>query len=632
VGGAILGVREALLALRVNHFVLPEQYGALYVAVPILAGVMFGILVLLPVGLLRLAVRPAPWSKGYSAILAGVGVASVLVPWAMEFVAELRSVGRTLGPVARLGIVGGVSLPGVLLAAAVGWRVGSAPGFERGVGLAARGIGLVCLALLLPIGQVVVADWRWAGTTASAGADPGLKQAPSLVLVSIDTLRADHLGSYGSPYRLTPVLDQLAQDGVRFANAITTAPWTLPAIASLHTGLYPRHHGAGRITNRRDPLGRSPLPEEAWTLAEELRARGYRTQAIVTNPYLTLRYGLGRGFEGYENLTIFSEAFLMFHDISLMRVARAIWPRLHIGDRGETVTARAITWLERTDRARPFFLWLHYIDPHPPYSRPGVVPHKSFRGDTLPGATNDDLAVGVISPDVARLRSGEIRLSDSEKEAVRDLYRAEVAVVDAAVGRVLDELDRLGLREQTLVVCIADHGEEFWEHGGVEHGHTVYEEIVRVPLLMRWPSRLQAGRVVTETVGTADVVPTVLGLLGVPAPAAVDGRSLVTLADGGDADLGPRVTENMLFAEERVGVRTAHAKYVRWQNGKEEVYDLTIDPAERRDLAGVEPMVTARRAEYAALERGLVASVVPGPIDARLPANLLGLRALGYVR
>ena len=233
---------------------------------------------------------------------------------------------------------------------------------------------------------------------------------------------------------------------------------------------------------------------------------------------------------------------------------------------------------------------------------------------------------------MARLRSGEIRLDDEQKQAVHDLYRGEVAAVDAAVGTVLDALDRHQLRDTTLVVCVADHGEEFWDHGGVEHGHTVYEELIRVPLMMRWPVHLPSGRRVEPIVRLTDVAPTVLALLGVPVPGGRDSESFLPLVRGeAEAPRGALI-ENMLFADERVGLRTEQYKYVRWDYGKEELYDLWTDPLERLDLAASGERLAVLRATYAAFgaepnERPRTGS--PPIVDERTEA---AMRALGYLK
>jgi arylsulfatase A-like enzyme len=403
-------------------------------------------------------------------------------------------------------------------------------------------------------------------------------------------------------------------------------------MASLFTGLQPSRHGAGRVTNRRDPLGRSPLPADSWTIATALRAAGYRTHAIVTNPYLTLRYGFGDGFESYENLTVESEVYVTGRRTAPLRLFAWLAPGLVPGDRGGAVSARATRWLGGVERSRPFFLWLHYVDPHAPYQRPGTSRHKSFRGDSLLGAqsASEALPLELSAPDVGRLRSGELRLSDAERDGVRALYRAEVAAVDLAVGTVLDALDDLGLARDTLVVCLSDHGEELWEHGGIEHGHSVYDEVVRIPLLMRWPGRLPRGARVPALARTVDVVPTVVELLGLDAAPATDGRSLLAALRGEEAEPPAALIENLLFAEERVAMRSATTKYVRWATGKDEAYDLRADPREQRDLAGVPAVVGAQRARFDAQRRA-------APSELAAPAapaggNVAGLRALGYLQ
>jgi arylsulfatase A-like enzyme len=240
--------------------------------------------------------------------------------------------------------------------------------------------------------------------------------------------------------------------------------------------------------------------------------------------------------------------------------------------------------------------------------------------------------VGTTSPDVARLRSGEIRLGAKEKEAVHDLYRAEVRSVDDTVGQVLATLDRDGLGDRTLVVVVGDHGEEFWEHGGVEHGRTVYDEVARVPLVMRWPGHLPAGKRVDALARITDVTPTILDLLGLATPAGRDGETLLPLVHGEQSTPHVALIENMLFSEERVGMRTADRKYVLWENGKEEVYDLSTDPGERVDLAGLGGTLSALRQLYAQLNH---ASPVPIAVvsQAKPEAGAAeALRALGYLR
>jgi arylsulfatase A-like enzyme len=635
VGGFVLGCREAIVSLQANAMVQPGDYLLLYFAAPILCWMVLGTLSVLPVGLAVAQTRrswapiEALWL--YALVIALVGCLSITLPSVAAIVDLLRGVGMPVGVglhalLWALAVTLAIALA-ALVSASAAWV---APVVQPWLRRVTRAVAVVGLLLLFPVGRFFVTDWKWTPRTSQAAVNPS--DAPNLLLISIDTLRADHLGSYGDSHGLTPSLDRLAGQGVSFRQAITSSPWTLPAMASLFTALYPRHHGAGAITNGRTPLGRAALPAGSWTLATALRQAGYRTQAIVSNPYLALRYGFGDGFDAYENVTIESEAFLAFSSTTAVRLLTWAWPDVVIGDRGATVSQRAVGWLNGVSADRPFFLWLHYIDPHPPYSRAGVTTNKSMRGDlSFRGTAADEGAVMLTSPDVARLRSGEILLNAAQKEAVRDLYRNEVRSVDAAVGAVLEALGSSGLRDRTLVVVVGDHGEEFWEHGGVEHGRTVYDEVVRVPLLMRWPHRLPAGRHVDDVVRMTDVAPTILDLLGVAVPSQRDGETLLPLVRGEPAAPRVALTENMLFAEARVGLRTNDRKYVRWENGKEEVYDLHADPRERRDLAGIDDAVNSFRRLYAEADAasGVRRRAAARPnIDGRTRD---GLRSLGYI-
>lgn len=636
VGGLLLGTREGLLTFEANAFVQPGQYLFVYLAVPILAWIGLSMALLLPlaaiVGGRARHSAPGAWLWLYASALGFLGALSIIVPSVADAAARMRAVGLPHG-LTSSGVLWGTTL---VLAAGLAAVVGAAAAWygarsKTPLRLSARVAAVVGLLCLAPVARFIHGDWKWG--TATSEARIAQSQRPNVLLVSIDTLRADHLGIYGNPRGLTPHLDRLGNQGVVFERTVTSSPWTLPAVASLLTGLYPRHHGAGAIVNRRDPLGRSTLAPGSWTLALGLREHGYRTHAVVTNPYLALRYGLGEGFHGYENVTIESEAFLAFGQTAIVRAFNWLLPDFVIGDRGETVSARAIQWLDGQSGGQPFFLWLHYVDPHPPYNRAHASRHKSFRADSLfAPSTGSDLDLTLTSPDVARLRSGEIRLNAEEKEAVHALYRTEVASVDDAVGAVLDALERRGLSTDTLVVVVADHGEEFWEHGGVEHGHTVYEEVVRVPLLMRWPGHLPGRTRVESLARITDVAPTILDLLEMPPPREVDGESLVPIIHGAPAPPRVALIENMLFAEERTGLRLQDHKYVRWENGKEELYDLDADPRERRDLAAVDAAAHPVRQLFAAVD----GAHGPQPPSSDQPpvnsAMLEGLRALGYVQ
>lgn len=397
-------------------------------------------------------------------------------------------------------------------------------------------------------------------------------RARHLLLVTLDTTRADRLGCYGHPGAETPTLDRLAAAGVRFATAYTSAPVTLPAHASILTGRYPPTHGV------RDN-GKFTLSDDALTLAEVLHDAGFRTGAFVSAVVLARMFGTAQGFEHYDD--------------------RAINTRVAdhgIQDRPANYTTdAAIEWLSGLDLATErIFLWIHYFDPHLPHDPP--EPFRSRHGD---------------------------------------LYDAEIAFADAEIGRLLDYIGQLSAPGDVLVAVMGDHGEALGEHGEVTHGIFIYDATVRVPLILGHPS-LPAGRVVTNPVSVVDVMPTVLGLLGVAAPPA-DGQDLSPLiASVPPDDPAPRSIyveseygHHSLGWAPLYGVRRGRYKVV--DAPRSELYDLERDPGELTDLAPALPTVKEALAED--LEAFKAASV-----DARAPAPAVmddvsrqALEALGYV-
>ncbi|HXZ74339.1 MAG TPA: sulfatase, partial [Streptosporangiaceae bacterium] len=293
----------------------------------------------------------------------------------------------------------------------------------------------------------------------------------NLLLVSIDTLRADHLGCYGDAAAQTTRLDQLAARGTRFTRAFTVAPLTLPAHASLMTGTFPAFHGV-------HDNGGFHLGDEQLTLAEVLRDHGYRTGGFVGAFVLDGRWGIGQGFERY-----FDDFDLAKHEGQGMDAVQR---------RGDEVVDEALRWLA-ADRGRPFFAWVHLYDPHSPYDAP--EPWRSRFPASVVGS-----------------------------------YDAEIAWTDSQVGRLIDALAADGRLERTLVAVVADHGESLGEHQEQQHGFFLYEATLHIPLILAGP-RIPA-RTVSDPVRIVDAMPTLLEDLGVQVPAAVQGRSLLPLVEG----------------------------------------------------------------------------------------------------
>jgi arylsulfatase A-like enzyme len=396
---------------------------------------------------------------------------------------------------------------------------------------------------------------------------------PNLLVVTIDTLRADHVGSYGYAAARTPRFDALAARGLRFERAATVVPLTLPAHSSLFTGAFPARHGV------RDNGGYYLAPEQE-TLAEVLKARGYRTGGFVSAFVLDSRWGLEQGFERY------------FDDFDLRKFAQQAGMDAIQRPGNETVD-EALRWLAE-ERERPFFLWVHLYDPHTPYAAPREYASLFPRG--MIGA-----------------------------------YDAEIAHADAQLGRLLDALGDAERAKRTVVAVLGDHGEMLGEHGEQTHGFFVYDAAIRIPAVIAGPD--VAPRAVSDQVRIVDFMPTLLELLGAPAPPGVQGTSLLPLARGERLNL-------MALAEswfprfhygwsELVAIQDERFKLIRAP--RPELYDLQRDPREASDLSGSDP------GRAATLERAL-AELLAGLGDAKpkAPATVDAetaerLQALGYV-
>lgn len=344
-------------------------------------------------------------------------------------------------------------------------------------------------------------------------------RSPSLLLLTLDTTNPEALGAYGGASGLTPHLDRLAREGFVFDDARSVAPLTLPAHASILTGLYPPRHGLRRN-------GERALSSEAVTLAERARAHGLASAAFLAAVVLAPEFGLDQGFDLYD----------------APDVPGSVEEHLAASRTADEIASRALAWLEAQPEERPFFLWLHFYDPHFPYH----------------------------PPDEARARAGG------------DAYRGEIAAMDAGLGRVLDALEQRGALEHTLVVALADHGEGLGRHDEETHGAFVYDSTLSIPFLLRLPGAARGGERRSEPVSQVDLVPTVLAALGWEPDASLDGRDL--LAPGA----APGVYFESYFGVQSFGWSQAAGwtdgawKYVH--SGAPELFELTHDAGETRDV------------------------------------------------
>jgi arylsulfatase A-like enzyme len=385
----------------------------------------------------------------------------------------------------------------------------------------------------------------------------------NVVLIGVDTLRPDHLGAYGYERNTSPNVDALASEGVLFTNASSSSPWTLPSFATVLTSLYPAQHGATTLE--------SGLRESVPTLAGTLKAKGYSTGAIINAPVLREEFGLDRGFDHYDAAGR-DERF------------------------ADDTTWDALEWIDSRSGG-PFLLFVHYFDPHLAYSPPSPFDTlfcPDYRGQI--GKSFDRV-------EARKARASDFRdldiLSQADWNRIISLYDGEIAFTDKAIGDLIRGLGERGLRERTLVVFLSDHGEEFFEHAGFAHGHSLFMELLRVPLMFSLPGVLPAGGRCADPVRLIDVAPTVLDLLGFRADPSIEGVSLKSLLLGGDRARASETSllppsavysESLLYGSEKKCLALYPWKLIYdVATGEKILFNLEQDPGERVDLVHSRP-------------------------------------------
>jgi arylsulfatase A-like enzyme len=457
------------------------------------------------------------------------------------------------------GLVGRALLAlGALAAAASGVRLTDALAPRRVLGV------LAALALIQLAWGSINGEGRSSAPSSAAG------DFPPLVLITVDTLRADRVLGDARPERVpTPAIDALAADSVVFTAARAPAPWTKPSLATLLTGLSPLVHG---MTNRR-----ARLPDEVETLAERLRTAGYRTAGFGLNAHLERAFRFDQGFDDYG-----FPARLDYGVALGARVLERLWPARfpELFPSTRAIADVALDWLAAQDQG-PFFLWLHVLDPHWPYEPPAEwleQPEREPRRWGEPAM-------------VTNVQAGNTKPAPSERKRVQELYAGEIRYVDHELARILALLRARGLYERALIVFASDHGEEFWEHGRYEHGHTLYDEVLRVPLFFKLPGsgpRLH----VDAPVSTEALCATVLDTLGIPFdPTRLSSSSLAPWwRDPSRGASAPHFATGTYYFGEKRGVLFDGLKLVvELDTGRMELYDLEADPRELVSLAAAEP-------------------------------------------
>jgi arylsulfatase A-like enzyme len=570
---------------------------------PLLAGTILGALLSLGVELLFAASertkRGPLLCMAILAILYAAGVALAAFPLRPRLF-PLRIFSGKLVSLCFFAMIAGP--PGALLAARFRESFGRARRATAGAGPARPG-----LAATLGLSLAVLSAAAALGAPRLSASRPG--NGLSVILLSLDTLRADRLGALGCPRPLTPRLDALARQGTVFEHAESAAPWTLPSHASIFSSLLPYDHGT-RWEHK-------PLRPSIATLAEHFREAGFRTASFNGGGYISAYLGLSQGFEIYEE-----------HDE---------------GKEGgpERIAAAALAWI-RSRRAHPFFLFLHTYEVHSPYTHSELAdPHDA-----------GGLARTFEVADVVAVQRGERFLTPGERRYVAALYDGDVAHADRVMGGLLETLREEGILDRVLLVVLSDHGEDLWDHDmrrSPGHGHSLYEELLHVPLFFRAPGKVAAGARIGAPVSLLDVAPTVLALAGLPPDPQHRGRSLESALRGGaEPALAPIAAESTEYGPERFSLRQGSLKVILAPRPEQanagiaipgvrplEIFDLEADPAEKTDLSSTAHAGAAAAVESVWKRAEKVAK--PGGDEKggrrRLPAELEEqLRSLGYVQ
>lgn len=440
----------------------------------------------------------------------------------------------------------------------------------------------VVSAGLLGIGLAIAAIGCSRSQPKNAAVSPEAR-APSIILILIDTFRADRVGAWGNKDGLTPALDRLAAEGTVFERVYAASPWTMPSVGSLFSGVYPSVHKATsyKVATGKEQLGAgevSAFSPDLTTIAESLSAAGYQTAAFVSNPFIVKQHGFDQGFD------VFNESFVA-------RTAPA-----------DQVNAAAVEWLSHRDDRRPFFLYLHYMDTHAPYqadpsyeeaqlSRTEAISDRrelsEFERKKFAGYYAKSMRRHVNDPRHTRL--------STTAEYWNGRYDACVSQVDAYIGELREKLAQAGILDEALLLITADHGEALGEHEYWGHGVTAWNNQLHVPVILRRPGLVPAGRRVEQVVSLVDVSATVRDFAGAASPSPTQSRSLRPLLSGNAAESRAVFAEAVNTQPGLFVVIEGHWKLLYWTKKQAHaLYDLQADPRELTEVGESNPQIVAR--------------------------------------
>ncbi len=602
VGGALVGLTEAV--------VIAVWGGAEEFGVFLFGTISYGLIGAVLGGGAALASVVLPFLARDSVAAAGFSAGSVAALLALA-VTRFRVVRDLFAENLPVTSQSGIEVHGGLLVGAV---VVFVVARRLLVALARGGAGVVSSAaagiFLVLIGAAASTVLNATAVPVPAPSAPATATGPNAILIITDTLRADHVGAYGSISTKTPGMDRLAKDGVVFERAFSQSSWTRPSIATILTSLYPASH---KVMYKTDLL-----PDGVSTVAETMRDAGYRTVGYVTNINVAPSFHFDQGFQEYHYLA--PEFFFgagdsasklaLYSGMRLLRerfLSKQKFVQNYYQD-AQTVNGAALPWIDRSSK-QPFFTLIHYMDPHDPYFE---IPYNG----------------------VAVARVDTPNPDPSQRDRLERLYASNVEYMDRFIGNLVEALKAAGVYDNTMIVLVADHGEEFYEHKGWWHGTTLYDEETHVPFLVKLPKNAKAGTRVKSTVQLLDVAPTIVAACGVPTPQCFQGRDLFSDAKAPVAFYAQEDHEGNVLES----VRSDRWKMILANEGNPrglaplELYDMQADPGESRNLAGEQPEVVARlKDDLEHLRTFAKSGAVTGQSGALDNASKERLRALGYV-
>ncbi len=604
VGGSLVGLVEAAVIATAGG---GEEYGVFrfaalsYGIIGAVVGGGVGVATTLLSVLAPDARRAGALAGGCSAALLGLSVARFRI--VRDVFAESLPIASSQGLMVYAGLL--------LAALIVLWlvrRLILATSREGGAGVVSCALTAI---VLVAGGTATTAALDMMTSGKPAPTTPGSAQGPSVILIIADTLRADHVGAYGSTATKTPGMDRLAKDGVLFENAFSNSTWTRPSVSTILTSLYPSSH---KVMYKTDLL-----PDAVTTIAETMQDAGYRTVGYVTNINVSPSFHFEQGFQEFYYLTpefffgaTDSGSKLAFYSgMRLLRerfVAREKWVQHYYQD-AQTVNGAALPWLDK-NATGPFFALIHYMDPHDPYFE---IPYNG----------------------VAVARVDTPNPDPSQRDRLAMLYSSNVEYLDRFIGNMIEALKAAGRYDDTVIALVADHGEEFYEHKGWWHGTTLYDEQSHVPVIVKLPRNAKAGTRVKSPAQLLDVAPTLVAAAGVAAPKAWQGRDLFSDTPAPEA----------LFQEEDHEGNVLHSiRNERWKLilanagnprglAPTELYDMQADPKETKNVAESNPAIVQKlSSDLEALKLHAGSQAVSGSSGAIDAATSEKLRSLGYLK